>query len=85
MQAVMKNIELRGSTMGSRKEFKEMVEFVRKKKIRPIVSKVVDGIENLEGIEGLFEDMREGRQFGKLVINISNSVSKETDMAKSHL
>jgi len=30
----------------------------------------VDGIENLEGIEGLFEDMRKGRHFGTLVVRI---------------
>ena len=85
MQAVMKNIELKGSTMGSRKEFKEMVEFVREKKIRPIVSKVVDGIENMDGIEGLFDEMREGRQFGKLVINIGTGESERGDMTKSRL
>ncbi|KAI4156641.1 MAG: hypothetical protein L6R39_001068 [Caloplaca ligustica] len=68
MQAVMKNIELRGSTMGSRREFTEMVRFVREKKIRPIVERTVHGIDDLEGIEGLFEDMKEGRQFGKLVV-----------------
>ena len=30
----------------------------------------VDGIENLEEIEGLFEDMRKGRHFGNLVVRI---------------
>ncbi len=70
MQAVMKNVELKGSTMGSRGEFGEMVQFVRKKRIWPAVDRVVDGIENLEDIEGLFEDMRKGRHFGKLVVRI---------------
>lgn len=37
MQAVMKNIELRGSTMGSQLEFAEMVRFVEEKRIRPVV------------------------------------------------
>ena len=72
MQAVMKNIELRGSTMGSRKEFGEMVEFVRKHKIRPVVSRVAKGLDNLEAIDGLFEDMKQGKQFGKLVIEIAS-------------
>lgn len=71
MQAVLKNVELRGSTMGSKKEFREMVEFVGEKKIRPVVSRVVKGLDNLEGIDGLFEEMNAGRQFGKLVIEIS--------------
>ncbi|KAH8911405.1 NAD(P)-binding protein [Coniochaeta sp. PMI_546] len=72
MQAVLKNVELKGSTMGSKKEFREMVEFVRQKKIRPVVSRTVKGIDNLEGIDGLFEDMKAGRQFGKLVIEFES-------------
>lgn len=72
MQAVLKNVELRGTTMGSKKEFTEMVEFVREKKIRPVVSRVVKGIDNLDGIDGLFEDMKVGRQFGKLVIEFES-------------
>ncbi|ORY63252.1 uncharacterized protein BCR38DRAFT_458450 [Pseudomassariella vexata] len=72
MQAVLKNIELRGSTMGSRTEFKDMVDFVGKKKIKPIVSRTVKGLDNLEAIDGLYEDMRDGKQFGKLVIEISS-------------
>ena len=70
MQAVMKNIELKGSTMGSREEFREMVRFVREHKIRPVVERVVTGIEDLEAIEGLFQDLKEGTQFGKLVVEI---------------
>ncbi len=71
MAAVMKNIELRGSTMGSRKEFKEMVQFVREKKIKPVVSRVAKGLDNMAEIEGLFDDMKKGSQFGKLVIEVS--------------
>jgi len=56
--------------MGSKKEFREMVRFVREKRIRPVVSKVVRGLDNLEGIDGLFEEMKGGKQFGKLVIII---------------
>lgn len=72
MQAVMKNIDLKGSTMGSRAEFRDMVEFVRKFKIHPVVSRVVKGLDNIDAIDDLFEDMRNGRQFGKLVIDISS-------------
>lgn len=73
MQAVMKNIELRGSTMGSRSEFREMVKFVGEKQIHPVVSRVVKGLRNLEGIDSLFQEMKDGKQFGKLVIDISSS------------
>ncbi|KAI2465513.1 oxidoreductase [Annulohypoxylon bovei var. microspora] len=72
MQAVMKNIDLRGSTMGSRIEFRDMVAFVREHKIKPVVSRVVKGLDNIEAINGLFDDMKNGKQFGKLVIEISS-------------
>ncbi|KAK3319250.1 hypothetical protein B0H66DRAFT_263812 [Apodospora peruviana] len=75
MQAVLKNVELKGTSMGSKKEVGEMLEFVREHKIRPVVSKVVKGLDNIEGIEGLFEDMKHGKQFGKLVIEIADAMS----------
>ncbi len=62
--------------MGSRKEFKDMVDFVKDKKIKPVVSRVVGGIENIEAIDGLFEDMKKGSQFGKLVVEIEGDGSK---------
>ncbi|KAI0175900.1 NAD(P)-binding protein [Hypoxylon sp. FL1284] len=72
MQAVMKNVDLRGTTMGSRAEFRDMVAFVRERRIRPVVSRVVRGLDSLDAVDGLFDDMRAGRQFGKLVIDISS-------------
>ncbi len=71
MPAVLKNIEVRGSTMGSRKEFADMVKFVQEKNLKPVVSRYVSGIDNLDGINGLFEDMRNASQFGKLVVEIA--------------
>lgn len=44
MAHVLKNIEVRGSTMGSRKEFQDMVKLVDEKKIKPIVSHVWNGL-----------------------------------------
>ena len=70
MAAVLKNIELKGSTMGSRKEFADMMEFIRTKHIKPIISRVVQGFE-LGPIDDLFEDMKKGSQFGKLVVDMS--------------
>lgn len=70
MQAVLKNIEIKGSTMGSRKEFKDMVDYVKAKRIKPPVSRVVQGLE-LDAIDSLFDDMRNGSQFGKLAIEIT--------------
>ncbi|KAF9693349.1 hypothetical protein EKO04_008936 [Ascochyta lentis] len=69
MSAVLRNIEVRGSTMGSRKEFADMVAFVKEKQLRPVVSRSVHGLD-IEKIDGLFEDMRDARQFGKLVVTL---------------
>ncbi|KAF9908986.1 hypothetical protein EC991_009168 [Linnemannia zychae] len=70
MAAVLRNIEIRGSTMGSRIEFKEMIDFVAKHKIKPVVSQVWPG---LESAEEAFNVMKAGSQFGKLVLSVKNS------------
>ena len=85
MTAVLKNVELKGSTMGSREEFRAMVEFVAEKRIRPVVERVVEGIDNLEGpesIESLFEDMKAGKQFGKLVVQIQKGAAGDSSGSK---
>ena len=71
MSAVIRNLEVRGSTMGSRKEFSDMVKFIEETKTKPVVSRTVSGIDNLDGINSLFEDMKSSSQFGKLVIELS--------------
>ncbi len=68
-------LQMRGSTMGSRSEFSSMVRFVGEKKIRPVVSLAVDGIDRADEC---FEVMKNGDQFGKLVIIISG----ESDSSK---
>ncbi|KAM5356480.1 hypothetical protein ACJ41O_003126 [Fusarium nematophilum] len=73
MKAVLKNIDVKGSTMGSLKEFREMVRFVQESGIRPVVARVADGIENIPAIDSLFQDMGSGKQFGKLVVRIKNN------------
>ncbi|OAL47646.1 NAD(P)-binding protein [Pyrenochaeta sp. DS3sAY3a] len=71
MSAVLRNIEVRGSTMGSRKEFAEMIQFVREKKLKPVVSRSVHGLD-IEKIETLFDDMKNASQFGKLVVTLGD-------------
>ncbi|KAF7511978.1 hypothetical protein GJ744_003211 [Endocarpon pusillum] len=83
MQAVLKNIELKGSTMGSRREFQEMIEFVRQKEIKPVISRTVQGLDNIEAIDDLFEDMKKGNQFGKLVIEIARDDGTTTTTTTS--
>lgn len=75
MPAVLRNIEVRGSTMGSRKEFNDMTSFIREKKIHPVVSRVVNGLE-IPAIDTLFDDMKNASQFGKLVVNIGEGSAK---------
>lgn len=71
MPDVLKNIDLRGSTMGSRAEFSQMVKFITDRKLVPPVSKVAHGLQNIKELDELFEEMRHGSQFGKLVVQIS--------------
>ena len=57
-------IRLQGSTMGSDKEFREMVNFVNEHKIRPIIEDPIP----FESVKHAFDQMKEGAQFGKLVV-----------------
>ncbi|KAF2837291.1 GroES-like protein [Patellaria atrata CBS 101060] len=78
MPTVLKNIEIRTTTMGSRAEFAAMLAFVRTHKLRPVISRVVKGLD-VDKIDGLFEDMKAGRQFGKLVVEIAGEGERERD------
>ncbi|GAA5948004.1 hypothetical protein JCM10213_007016 [Rhodosporidiobolus nylandii] len=68
MGFVLKNAEVRGSTMGSRAGFFAAVEFIAQHKIVPVLDTVLDGLD--EADQG-FELLKRGGQFGKVVINIS--------------
>ncbi|KAI8390812.1 uncharacterized protein BYT42DRAFT_554419 [Radiomyces spectabilis] len=76
MGHVIKNIDLCGSTMGSRREFQEMVAFVDKHKIKPVVSRVWQGLTN-ENVAEAIEMMKNHQQFGKVVIEINGSASPQ--------
>jgi D-arabinose 1-dehydrogenase-like Zn-dependent alcohol dehydrogenase len=76
MNGVLKNIDFKGSTMGSRKEFKDMIDLVKDKRVKPVVSRVVQGLD-IPQIDGLFEDMKSGSQFGKLVVDLSGQNSSK--------
>lgn len=52
---------------GSRREFLEMIAFVQKHKVRPVISQVWDG---LDSVNAAMDTMRESSQFGKLVVSI---------------
>lgn len=62
-----KQLSLLGSTMGSTKEFGQMLDFVAQTKLIP----VVDSTWTLEEGAAAFDYMHEGKQFGKIVFKIS--------------
>ncbi|KAI9265055.1 hypothetical protein BDA99DRAFT_507563 [Phascolomyces articulosus] len=64
-----RNCELKGTAMGSRAEFGQMLEFVDKYKVKPVVSHSFKGLtqENLEKSISLLQN---GQQMGKVVIEI---------------
>lgn len=61
-----KQLSIHGTTMGNKHEFKEMIDFVSLKKIRP----VIDSVYSATDINRAFEKMNNGEQFGKIVINM---------------
>ncbi|MBK9151115.1 MAG: zinc-binding dehydrogenase [Saprospiraceae bacterium] len=58
-----KQLSIMGSTMGSPRDFAEMLEFVDKHRIIPVVDEVFE----MEEWDKAFEKMEQGQQFGKLV------------------
>lgn len=61
------HISIIGSTMGSDTDFKNMIAFVEKHKINPIVDKVFEWSD----VEHAFDRLSAGFQFGKIVIKIA--------------
>ena len=63
-----KQINIHGTTMGTRLEFEEMIRFVEEKEIKPIV----DEVFALTDVEQALRRMEEGKQFGKIVLKIAD-------------
>ncbi len=61
-----KHLGILGSTMGSDEDFNDMLAFVEKEKVHPIVDKVYDLNDAVEA----FDRMEAGAQFGKIVIKM---------------
>lgn len=60
---------IKGTTMGNDQEFAEMLGFIAKHQIKPII----DSIRPFEQIVEAFNDMRDGKIFGKVVISLDAS------------
>nr|MBI1231149.1 zinc-binding dehydrogenase [Cytophagales bacterium] len=63
-----KQINLSGTTMGSDRDFEDMVDFVTHHGIKPIVDSVVVFSDTVKA----FERMKSGEQMGKLVISLGS-------------
>lgn len=59
-----KHLSLLGTTMGSDKDFRDMLDFVSKHRIHPLIDRVF----TLEEAPEAFDRMKEGLQFGKIVV-----------------
>ncbi|WP_018922815.1 zinc-binding dehydrogenase [Salsuginibacillus kocurii] len=55
-----------GTTMGSRDEYEEMLQFIEKHDIKP----VMDEVFSLEEYEAAFKRMDEGKQMGKIALKM---------------
>lgn len=68
MREVLKNIELKGSTLGSQLDLIDATNFIAQHQIRPIISEYLDGLDNAP--KG-FELLQQGNQMGKIVVKIA--------------
>jgi NADPH:quinone reductase-like Zn-dependent oxidoreductase len=55
-----------GSTMGNMREFVEMLNFVRKRGVKPVIDQVFSLADGAKA----FARMEEGKQFGKIVLKV---------------
>ena len=61
-----KQIDIRGTAMGSARDFQAMLDFVAAEKIRP----AIDSVVRLERAEDALQRMDQGLQAGKIVLRI---------------
>ncbi|MGE5306848.1 MAG: zinc-binding dehydrogenase [Alphaproteobacteria bacterium] len=62
-----KHLQIFGSTLGSREEFRQVIQFINTAQIRPII----DRIFPLAEAAAAQRRMEEGKQFGKIVLDCS--------------
>ena len=61
-----RQISIFGSTMGSPRDFEDMLDFVSLHQIHPII----DGVWPLDQIHEAYKYMADGKQFGKIIIRV---------------
>ncbi len=62
------HLSIFGSTLGSRQEFIQLLQFFRASKIRPII----DSVFPLHEAAAAHQRLEEGKQFGKIVLGVAN-------------
>jgi zinc-binding alcohol dehydrogenase/oxidoreductase len=62
-----KQLSIFGTTMGTKDDFLSLLEFIDSRKIKP----VIDSVYPLDQIIDAFEKMKNGNQFGKIVLKIN--------------
>jgi NADPH:quinone reductase-like Zn-dependent oxidoreductase len=65
---VAKHLKIFGSTLGSREEFRQLLSFMNASQIRPVIDRVFP----LREAAAAQRRMEEGKQFGKIVLRISD-------------
>ena len=63
-----KYLKIYGSTLGSREEFRQLLSFMNSAQLRPIIDRVFP----LEKAPEAQRYVEEGRQFGKVLLQISD-------------
>ncbi len=64
-----KQLRLQGTTMGSDKDFADMLKFVNEHRMLPII----DSVYPFEAIGDAFSRMQHGEQFGKIVVSMDGT------------
>jgi NADPH:quinone reductase-like Zn-dependent oxidoreductase len=59
-----------GSTMGNMREFVEMLNFVRKRGVKPVIDRVLPLTDAAQAMAR----MEEGKQFGKIVLKVGENI-----------
>ncbi|MFZ1321875.1 MAG: zinc-binding dehydrogenase [Ignavibacteria bacterium] len=74
-----KQLKIMGTTMGTDKDFSDMLNFIEANKIKP----VIDSIHNLSDYFNAFDRMKNSEQFGKIILEI-DSQKKNSVMSFKH-
>lgn len=59
-------LTIQGTTMGTDKDFKEMISFISLNKIKPIIDSVYPMADAIQA----FDKMKEGKQMGKIIVKM---------------